>query len=153
MSHDLVITDEMRSMIGIESEPSVYEIGKESIRRWAEAIGDLNPLYRDEEYAKQKGYKSIVAPPGFVANYDFPIKAGRGRRLSSVSTRTLNGGNEYEFFKPVQAGDVLTSTSKLIQLFEREGRLGKMFFMVYEDTYKNQNGEVVTKTRWTGIAY
>ena len=153
MSQDLVITDEMRSMIGVESEPSVYEIEKEPIRRWVEAIGNPNPLYRDEEYAKRKEYRSILAPPGFVANYAFPIKAGRRRRLSRISTRTLNGGNEYEFFKPVQAGDVLTATSKMIQLFEREGRLGKMLFMVYEDTYKNQNGEMVTKARWIDTAY
>jgi len=153
MSQGLVITDEMRSMIGIESEPSVYEIEKEPIRRWAEATGNPNPLYNDEEYAKSKGYRSIIAPPGFVENYDYPIKAGKRRPLSHISTRTLNGGNEYEFFKPVQAGDVLTATSKLVQLFEREGRLGKMMFMVYEDTCKNQKGELVTKARWTGISY
>lgn len=153
MSQDLVITDEMRSLIDVESEASIYEIEKESIRRWAEAIGNLNPLYHDEEYAKSKGYRSILAPPGFIGNYDFPIKASRRRSLGHISTRNLNGGNEYEFFKSVQAGDVLTATSKLIQLYEREGKLGKMIFMVYEDTYKNQESEIVAKARWTGIAY
>ena len=154
MTQDSVITDEMRSLIDVESEPSVYEIEKEPIRRWAEAIGDPNPLYRDAEYARQRGYGDIIAPPGFVGQYAFPVKLGRAqRRVASPFQRNLNGGNEYEFFKPVQAGDILTATTKLVDLHERQGRLGTMLFQIYETTYKNQKGEVVVKCRGTGISY
>ena len=154
MAEDSVITDEMRSMIGVESGPSVYEIEKGAIRRWADAIGDPNPLYHDEEYARNKGYRSIIAPPAFVAQYGFPVKAGQKQvRITSPLTRGLNGGSEYELFKPVQAGDIITSTTKLAELFEREGRLGNMLFVINETTYKNQNGEVVAKHRGTGINY
>ena len=154
MAEDSVITDELRSMMGIESDPSVYEIEKEPIRRWADAIGDPNPLYHDEEYARKKGYRSIIAPPAFIDQYAFPVKFGQKQtRLKSPFARNLNGGNEYEFFRPVQAGDIITSTIKLAELFERDGRLGKMLFQIYETTYKNQNGEVVAKSRKTGIGY
>ena len=155
MTQDSVITDEMRAAIGVESEPSVYEIEKAPIRRWAEAIGDPNPLYRDEEYAKSKGYRSIIAPPGFMAQYAYPVKAGGGGRRSfrSPFTRMLNGGNEYEFFKPVQAGDTIASTSKLAELRERDTSLGKTLFIISETTFKNQDGEVVAKARGTGISY
>ncbi len=154
MAKDSVITDEMRTQVGVESEPSVLEIEKEPIRRWAEAIGDSNPLYHDEEYARSCGYDSIIAPPGFVAQYAFPVKVGGPPpRVKSPFTRNLNGGNEYEFFKTVQADDVLTVTMKLAELFEREGRLGPMLFQIIETTFKNQNGEVVAKARNTGISY
>jgi acyl dehydratase len=155
MGEESVITDEMRAAIGVESEPSVYEIQAEPIRRWAEAIGDPNPLYRDEEYARSKGYRGVVAPPGFVAQYAFPVKAGSGGRRSfrSPFARGLNGGNEYEFFKPVQAGDTITATSKLAELRERPGRLGTMLFIISETTYRNQDGEVVAKARGTSISY
>ncbi len=154
MAGDSVITDEMKAAVGVESEPSVYEIERSSIRRWAEAIGDTNPLYRDEEYARSKGYRSIVAPPGFIAQYAFPVKAGGGGGgFKSPFTRNLNGGNEYEFFKPVQAGDTITSTSKLVELRERDGRMGKMLISISETTYKNQDGEIVAKARGTGISY
>ncbi len=154
MPEDSIITEEMRKAVGVESEPSVYEIEKEPIRRWAEAIGDPNPLYHDEEYAKKCGYDSIIAPPGFVAQYAFPVKSGGSpRRVKSPFKRNLNGGNEYEFYKPVQAGDVLTATTKLIDLYEREGRFGKMLFQIAETTFKNQNNEVVAKARYTGISY
>ena len=154
MAEDSVITDEMRSMIEVESDTSVYEIEKGAIRRWADAIGDPNPLYHDEEYAKKRGYRSIIAPPAFIGQYAFPVKSSQKQaRIRSPFTRNLNGGNEYEFFKPVQAGDVITSTTKLAELFEREGRLGRMLFVIYETTYKNQNGEVVAKARNTSIIY
>ena len=156
MVQDSVITDEMRSLIGVESEPSIYEIETEPIRRWAEAIGNPNPLYHDEEYAKKSSYGGIIAPFGFVGNYAFPVKAGGPPpRVKSPFWRHLNGGNEYEFFKPVKAGDVLTATSKLADLYERQGRpeIGRLLFQVTETVFSNQKGEVVVKTRRTLITY
>ncbi len=156
MVQDSVITDEMRSLIGVESEPSIYEIQKEPIRRWAGAIGDSNPLYHDEEYAKKSRYGGIIAPPGLLGNYTFPVKAGGPPpRVKSPFRRILNGGNEYQFFRPVRAGDVLTATTKLADLRERQGSpgIGRMLFQVSETTFKNQKGEVVAKTRNTGISY
>ena len=154
MTQDSVITDEMRAMIGVESEPSVYEIEKEPIRRWADAIGDANPLYHDEAYARERGYRGLVAPPAFVAQYAFPVKRAEfNLGFKSPFERSLNGGNEYEFFKPVQSGDVLTATRKLVELLERGGRMGNMLIMISETTYKNQDGDVVLKARGTGISY
>ena len=156
MTEESIITDEMRQAINIEGEASVYEIEKEPIRRWAEAIGDTNPLYHDEAYAKSRGFRSLVAPPGFMGQYAFAVKRGKPAPMPQPKRRfttRLNGGSEYEFFKPIQAGDVITSTSKVVDLFERKGRLGPMMFTVRETTYKNQDGEIVLKTRGTDIAY
>jgi len=156
MTEESIITDEIRQALNVESEPSVYEIEKEPIRRWADAIGDLNPLYHDEEYAKKCGYRSLVAPPGFMGQYAFAVKRGKPApmpRSRRSFTTNLNGGSEYEFLKPIQAGDVITATSKVVDIFERKGRLGPMLFTVRETTYKNQKGEIVLKSRGTGISY
>jgi hydroxyacyl-ACP dehydratase HTD2-like protein with hotdog domain len=89
-----------------------------------------------------------------MATYAFPVKSGRIRgHFETGLTRNLNGGNEYEFLKPIQAGDTITMTSKIADIFEREGRLGKMLFTIRESTYKNQFGEIVAKSRITGISY
>jgi len=154
VASDSVITDEMRNAIGVESEPSVYEIEKEPIRRWAESIGDPNPLYRDEAYAKSKGYRSLVAPPAFMGQYAFPVKWGRPKAtFKRPFVRNLNGGSEYEFHKDICAGDVISATTKVTDIRERDGRMGKMLIIVSETTYTNQNGEVVAKSRGTGISY
>lgn len=153
MTQGSFITDEIRKLIGVESEPSVYEVEKEPIRRWADAIGDPNPLYHDEEYAKKLGYRSIIAPPSFLDNYEYPIKVGKFIGFKRSATRNLNGGNEYEFFLPVQAGDVITRTTKYADIYERDGRLGKMLFVITEFTFRNQKGEMLGIGRHIGISY
>ena len=60
---DSLITEEMRRAIGVESDPGVIEVEKETIRRVADALGDPNPLWRDEEYAKGTSYGGIIAFP------------------------------------------------------------------------------------------
>ncbi len=55
---------EARKLIGIEKRRE-YVVTKKDIRRFAQAIGDTNPLYYDEAYAKTTRVKTIVAPPLF----------------------------------------------------------------------------------------
>ncbi len=158
MTQGSVITDEMKKAIGVESEPTIVLIEKEPIRRFAAAIGDNNPLYRDEEYAKKLGYRSIIAPPGYQPQYSFAIKvpqmrAEAGPRFRLPFTRNLNGGDEYEFFQPIQAGDVLSITRRLGDVYERDGRMGKMLFTINETVFHNQKGEIVLIMRGTGISY
>jgi acyl dehydratase len=158
MTQGSVITEEMKKTIGVESEPTIVLIEKEPIRRAAAAMGDNNPLFRDEEYAKKLGYRSIIAPPGFQPTYSFPIKvpqarADAGPRFRLPFTRFMNGGDEYEFFQPIQAGDVLSITRRLGDMFERDGRMGKMFFQVDETVFRNQKKEIVLIQRSTTIAY
>ena len=158
MTQDSVITEEMKKAIGVESEPTIVQIEKEPIRRFAAAIGDNNPLYHDEEYAKKLGYRSIIAPPGFQPTYSFPIKvppmrAEAGPRFRLPFTRNLNGGDEYEFFQPIQAGDVISITRRLGDIYERDGRMGKMLFTINETVFRNQKGEIVLIMRGTGISY
>jgi len=151
---DSLITPELKAAIGVESEPSVYEIEKESIRRWADAIGDPNPLYHDEAYAKKQGYRSLIAPPEFLPHYGYPVKRGIYKAaVQSPLKRNLAGGNEIEIFQPLQAGDTVYQTTKLAEVLEKEGRLGKMLLLITENTVRNAKGELVSRSRHTEITY
>src|ERR671931_1270325 len=137
-----------RSVLGVESAPMRYDVEKGAIRKFVEAIGDPDPIYRDEKAAQAAGLKTIVAPPTFLCTFraqelpDLKIQFGRVR---------LNGGNEYEYYQPIYAGDTITLTAKYADVRERSGRTGKMVFVITELTFKNQHGEVVAKGRNTGI--
>ncbi|MCH7522935.1 MAG: MaoC family dehydratase N-terminal domain-containing protein [Chloroflexi bacterium] len=154
-----VITDKMRAEIGVESEPVTFEVDKTACRMFARAVGYTDPIYFDEQYAKSKGYRGIPAPVGFlghvVYNPNEPQSARGGAyiRTDTPFKRLLNGGTDIEYFDTVCAGDVLTATSKLIDLSEREGRLGPMLVTVTESTYRNQDGKLVARARGTGIQY
>jgi acyl dehydratase len=137
-----------RSALGVESAPVSYDVEKGAIRKFAEAIGDDDPIYSDEKAAQAAGFKTIIAPPTFLCTFraqelpDLKIQFGRVR---------LNGGNEYEYYQPIYAGDTITLTAKYADVSERSGRTGRMVFVITEITYKNQHGELVAKGRNTGI--
>jgi len=92
------------------SEP--YEVGREKIREFADAIGDDNPAYRDQAAARGYGYDDVIAPPTFPVVMSFV--AGRqvigDPELGIDYSRVVHGEQRFEYSRPIQAGDVLTAT-------------------------------------------
>ncbi|MEK7777224.1 MAG: MaoC family dehydratase N-terminal domain-containing protein [Chloroflexota bacterium] len=166
MAAERLITDEARAMIGVESDPVTgYPVMEHEIRRYAYAVDDLNPLWLDAEYASKTKWGGIIAPPlcynmSFATDYPLSelredgVPKGGGSRLSPPlrATRSLAGGTDVEFFQPVRPGDILTSKSRLEDIYEREGRSGRLAFTVTSTTYTNQRGEVVCVVKSTSIA-
>lgn len=146
-----IITDEMKALIGVEGTPTVLEVEKGAIRMMAEAIGDPNPLWQDEDYAKKTKYGGIIAPPVFLCSPRAGI--ARGVQMKSPFLRALAGGDELEYLKPVKLGDTITAVSRVTEYSEREGKRGKMLFTIIETTFKNQRDEVVVIGRSTYISY
>ncbi|MFC1967828.1 MaoC family dehydratase [Chloroflexota bacterium] len=151
MPEGSAITEEMRRAVGVEKATPIA-IEKRMIKRFVEAIEDPNPLWQDEEYAKKTQYGGTIAPPMlFVAS----MMSGTEVRpdVPNPFQKMLDGGGKWEFFQPVRPGDVITATGKLADLREREGKLGKMVYWMFEITHKNQRGELVSRARSTLITY
>ena len=143
-----IVTDEVKKMIGSKSQPRTFEIESGAIRRFAEAIGDPNPLFNDEQAARHTRFGGMIAPPTFMRSLgieflDVKIQAGRA----------LDGGSEWDYFIPIRPGDRITVVSKLADIRESEGRLGPMAFIVAETSYTNQFGELCAIQRTTTIRY
>ena len=151
------ITDELKAMIGTMTEPSILEVERGAIRRYADAIDDPNPLYRDVEYAKNSRHGELICPPGYFGS---PIKEGgpmwvlntfSGPLARAGFPVILDGGIAYEFFFPVRPGDTLASYIKIASITERAGSTGNMILAILETTYTNQNGDIVAKATSTLI--
>jgi acyl dehydratase len=125
------------------------EFGK--IREFARAIKDDNPLYFDEEYAR-KTAGGVMPPPTFTMTQGF-WDDGQGRiDLGLDLRRVLHGEQEFEYLKPIYAGDVLTARAKISNVEKRPGkRGGEMTFVTVETEYRNQRDEVVLYARSTII--
>ncbi len=67
--------------------------------------------------------------------------------------RILNGGMSVEYGVALRSGDVVTSVKRLGPYSERSGRLGLMLFSTTEDTWTNQDGDVVKHSVMTLIRY
>ncbi|MQF48305.1 MaoC family dehydratase [SAR202 cluster bacterium AC-647-N09_OGT_505m] len=146
-----LITEEMRGVIGVESEPGVIEVEKETIRRVADALGDTNPLWRDEEYSKWTSHGGIIAFP--IA---FHPSTRAGNPMATYDSSARGGavaGDEWEFFESIRPGDTIILTTNVVDFFERDGRDGKLLFTVTETKYKNQHNRVVMVQRRTGVGF
>src|SRR5881397_3571904 len=75
-----LITDEMRGVIGKESDSVTYEVDNTGCRQFARAVGYTDPIFFDEAAAKARGYRAIVAPPRFPRpSRDDPREVGPTR--------------------------------------------------------------------------
>ncbi|SFU53475.1 MaoC family dehydratase N-terminal domain-containing protein [Alicyclobacillus macrosporangiidus] len=135
--------ESFRACIGRASEPVKNEIEKGAIRKFAEAIGDPNPLYRDEAAAGGR----LVAPPTFSRTLDY----GRVPGLELPRAGLIHAGQEFEYFRPIYSGDVLYCHTRLVDVFEKQGKLGRMVFLVFEMEARDQDGNPVVRQKSTVI--
>ena len=145
------LTEEQRlEAIGTESPPVTMEVEKGAIIKFAEAIGDDNPLWSDEAEARRSRYGGLIAPPTFLRSLlvglpELPFEIPFDRRL--------DGGSDWQYYQPVRPGDRIQAVARVTDLRERSGRMGLMIFMTAEITYRNQFDEVVATQTSTLIRY
>ena len=157
MTNESLITDELRKLIGATLDTIIFKVEEGAIQRYAQAIGDPNLLFNDPDHASGTKYRRLIAPPGFTG---WPAKAGRlsARLIDSLAkagapSRLLDGGIEFEFLEPIGTGDVLTATTKIAGMTERETKLGKTMFTTVETAYVDQKGKMALRSRSTFILF
>lgn len=157
----IVVPFKLSALIGKTGAPVILEVEKGAIRKYADAVGDRNPLYWDETYARRSGHGRIVAPPGF---FGWPVKWDNampffnalkeevvGAAREEGYTRLLDGGIEFNFMGAILAGDLLTAVNKVADIYERNGKAGKLIFAVLETSYLKQDNTMVAIARQTLI--
>src|SRR3989442_11145657 len=133
-----------RSLIGVWGAEATMHVELGKIREFARAVKDDKGVYR----------AGTLAPPTFFMTLAHWI-GDMGQTRSAVKLdflRLLHGEQEFEYVKPIRAGDVLTFRSRTKEVFEKQGkRGGKMLFVIGETEFRNQRDEVIAYTRNTPI--
>jgi acyl dehydratase len=100
-----------------------YEVSREKIREFADAIGDPDPAYRDAEAARALGHADVVAPPTFAV-----IVAFRGLDVIVADpdlgldySRVVHGDQRFRYLRPLRAGDRVTATATIDAVRSRAG--------------------------------
>jgi len=129
--------------------PFEYEIGREKIREYANAVGEFNPVHHDRKAAQAAGFRDVVAPPMFAVVFSTGSVAPAilDPEVGINFARMLHGSQEFEWGEPVCAGDTITTETTIEDLYERTG----MEFFVFKSVSKNQNGDEVVRGTWTNI--
>jgi len=154
-----LLTDDLKSWIGREAHyPAREELGRASIRYFALALDDDNPLYLDDAFAKKAGYPSVIAPPTLICesnqyahqapNADGYI--GHEWHLPVANARLIRAGNDYEFMRPLLPADRISVTWTLESIVEKpSSRGGTQLFVSSVGRYLDAKGEVVAVNRET----
>ena len=154
-----MLTDELKAWIGREVHyPAREEFGRASIRYFALAMGDTNPLYVDDAYARAAGHPSLIAPPTLICETcqysnrppDEDGYIGHEWHLPVPDSRMIRAGNDYEFMRPVLPEDRISVSWKLEDIIERNSsRGGTQLFVNTLATYRDAKGEIVATNRET----
>jgi hypothetical protein len=149
--------------VGRTYGPYTYRVGLEKIREFAVATSTLplpyelarqspellRAVYHDEAAGKASRHGSVIAPPTFCVNFAIApfLRAVLDPELSVNVAMLLHGEQEFEFYRPVRPDDVITTTGKIEQIYEKAS---KDFFIVATES-KNQKGEPVVRAVWTAV--
>jgi hypothetical protein len=148
-----------------------FPIEEGHIMMFARSIGDKNPIYYDEDYAKKTEPGCMIAPPTFVQasaqfDPDYFLRPkigepwiGSGKNPTGITQssgggvgRGLHAEQHYEYHRQLKVGDVLKAETKPGKTWEKQGRrAGKLIFTEAITEYRDQNGDLVVTARSVGV--
>jgi acyl dehydratase len=152
-----VITDEMLASMAAKAGASLridHSVNNElasriAVAKFAGGIGDINPLWTDEEYARRSPYGAPVAPPSFVIGCFSGIQFG-WPGLGSFHSQSL-----LRFERPVYWGDVVNATC-VYEGFDGPAPssfAGRTVTDRFRNTYVNQRAEQIATIDWQVINF
>jgi len=93
-----------------------FEVSRQHIRQFAEAIGDDNPAYTDPDAARALGHPDVIAPPTFLTTIGMSLR-GNGPlsdpELGLNYGLVVHGEQRFVHHRPARPGDVLTSRTTI----------------------------------------
>ncbi|TYK47201.1 MaoC family dehydratase N-terminal domain-containing protein [Actinomadura decatromicini] len=132
-----------RDFIGRTFPPSQpYEVSRVKIREFADAIGDQNPVYRDQEAAKAAGHPDVIAPPTFPIVVSLVDNGLADPELGLDYAMVVHGEQRFEYTRPLRAGDVIVCTATVTEIRS----IGKNEKLVLETEIRTVEGELVCKS-------
>ncbi|HEX6299962.1 MAG TPA: MaoC family dehydratase N-terminal domain-containing protein [Acidimicrobiia bacterium] len=156
-----VITDVARAWADREYPDFDYLVTRIDIARFARATGETNPVHYDPETARDAGYDDVVAPTMFpyamrmhasTLDADLTLDGSAASDVPPLPTkRAMAGETSIDFGVPIVAGDTVTVSKRLADMYEKEGRSGPLVFVTMEFRFTNQRGEDVARELFTRI--
>jgi hydroxyacyl-ACP dehydratase HTD2-like protein with hotdog domain len=146
-----LLSEEVLSHIGRQSEPRREIVTRRDIRKYAVATDN-----RQEKYLN-----GDIAPPLFHVHLFWDVVPLNELSPDGVSIdallprfpleKAMAGGLNITYHKPIKPGDWLTSTRTLTNIYEKTGRSGPLIFYEVLMQVRDDNGELVVTEKTTRI--
>lgn len=165
-----ILTEEILSHIGTQGPEDTASVNLTELVRYANAVTitpEPNPLFTDEEAAAASPFGGTIAPFQFysVPFTPMPLPSSvkedgipGGASLMAVELpplplpRTMAGGLDVTYIRPVRPGDILSRQTTLAAMTEKTGKSGPLVFTTMETTYRDAAGEPVVIVRQSIIS-
>ena len=136
--------------IGRKSEQREIIVEHGQLKLFAKAIQETNPIYFDQAAAQAAGHRDILAPPTFgnCLKLLAPSKDLSYESLGIDYKKLLHAEEKIDSLLPIYAGDRLTLTTEVIDMYEKKG--GALEFLVMRTSIHRQ-GELVQNLTGTVV--
>jgi len=142
MADGSLLTDEVRSYVGRETDPVTVRLTRAHVRRALLAVtGTADGLPDEGEPV-----------PGFV----LAALDGDTEQLAtpSILPSGVLSGTEWTFERPLVVGDELTAVRRIADVSERlGGRYGHSVYFRSEVEYRDATGAVVARSSWQNTQF
>ncbi len=148
-----------RNRIGVlikEGAPFNQEPHKDTIRHFAHAYGDDNPIFCDEDYAKTTRWEGLIAPPMYLLSLDNTGTPAVPQEVRTAGSKALRGvpnylaGGSYELIRPIRPGDLIHLHHFVEDVEETKSEFGggKAVIVRHRKEYINQRNELIAIRRF-----
>jgi len=151
-------------VVGRPTGRSTVTVERGPVTRFAEAVTESSPIYRDVEAARAAGFDGVPVPPTYFFSAAghwgaFPEAQPADAQPDSNPTMeiigqlmanggmVLHGEQEFTYHRPVVVGETLRSEGKVADLYEKAAGERTMTFLVTETEYRDTEGELVLTAR------
>jgi acyl dehydratase len=135
-----------KDMIGRVLSTGSATVTAEHITAFAAALGDPNPLYEGAEPITPPTYPIAFMTQAMAGGMDTFLELG-------LNFMTLvHGEQEFEYRRPIRAGETLSLTGRIADVYEKTGGSGTLDFVVMETEATDTTGQVVFFSRNTLIS-
>ena len=123
-----------------------YTLRPDIIETYVKAVEETDPLYTDEDYARQGPFGARIVPPTTIAIYVTPSQVFKdiGKKPPSGMIQTAQ---KFEFLYPVTIGETVTARASIDDIYQKKGR---NYVVMKADAY-NKKGDRVASSYLTFI--
>jgi acyl dehydratase len=127
--------------------PDHYEVGREKIREYAEAVKNEDPAYFEDEAAAKLGYDGVLAPLTFISVFGYQAQSAffASANVEIKDMKIVQVDQVLKFLRPIKVGDRLYC-DVYVDSFRRSFGTD---IIVTKNLITNEDGQLVQETYTT----
>jgi acyl dehydratase len=127
--------------------PDFYEVGREKVREYAEAVKNEDRVFFDEQAAADLGYVALLAPLTFISVFGYQAQSAffASANIGVTDMNIVQVDQVLKFVMPIKVGDRLYCDVYVDSVRQSFGT----DMIVTKNIVTNQAGDVVQETYTT----